>query len=115
MKKCMEIDQRRRQKLVLERQKAARKEKIDFARRLCEPEEESNAGPVAEADKENSLQHDGEEMADEQTTTRRSRRSRKSLDAEEDVWRNQVMMPDWMIAVPEGLASQWLVTPRPQG
>eukprot|EP00961_Rhodomonas_salina_P033288 448043-Rhodomonas_salina.1 len=54
-------------------------------------------------------------MADEQTTTRRSRRSRKSLDAEEDVWRNQVMMPDWMIAVPEGLASQWLVTPRPQG
>ena len=41
----------------------------------------------------------------------RARRRRPAV----DLYRSELMVPEWMVGVPDDLATQWFVIPRPQG
>ena len=131
VKKGYELDQRRRVKDAMEKQKAARKERMDLARKLggdSEAAPNSDALDGAAADgvvTDPMVAVGGDEMTDgaEASPSARGKGGKKGgakagegLFAGDEVdYRGQLMMPEWMIAAPEGLSEQWLVCARPEG
>ena len=136
VKTAAAIDQRRRQKQMFERQKQTRSDRVKLARMLgqdaADADEAAAPAPHA-APTEPHAAHvahpaphvdgAGGDGAPPQRSPgdgapragRRGGGRRGSVDLEEDVWSGQVMMPDWMVEVPDALQDKWLVSPRPQG
>jgi len=126
VKAAAAIDQRRRQKQMFERQKQTRSDRVKLARMLGQdsaPAEDSSAPEVPQAPATATPHAEGaggDAMPPQRSPgdgdARVARRGRRgSVDLEEDVWAGQVMMPDWMVEVPDALQDKWLVAPRPQG
>jgi hypothetical protein len=119
VKKMLAVDQRRRQNQMLERQKKERHGRINLARMLGEEREDPGHGgggsgtePAAHSQGAGVEEPQNKSPAEE---TGRSRRGRRSIDPAEELWKGQLMIPDWMIEVPDNLRTQWLVTSRPEG
>jgi hypothetical protein len=135
-------DQRRRQKEMILKQKASRNERVNLARKLGEQvadelgdeisemfaNTESDSGKTsAEKKRSNKSRSSASNRADvvdedletSQTdspgsTGRRRGKGRKDAKSDDELYRGQLMMPDWMVAVPERLTESWLVAARPQ-
>ncbi|EKX46045.1 hypothetical protein GUITHDRAFT_108080 [Guillardia theta CCMP2712] len=106
VKKAMAIDQRRRQRQMLDRQRSERKDRVMLARMMGGEEEGEDERQAPAASPEG--------QADSKSKASRAH-NRKQVDLDEDTWKGKMMMPDWMIEVPDELQNKWLVAPRPQG
>jgi hypothetical protein len=138
------IDQRRRQKEMIARQKVSRCERVNLARKLgdqaadelgdelsdmlacsgTEPEIQL-AKPTRKSKKDrrstakSDLEaEDGDDLDSSSTSSpmggRRRGKGGRETKGDDEIYRGQLMMPDWMVAVPERLSECWLVAARPQ-
>ena len=125
--KTWEMDQRRRQREMIARQKASRRERVDLARKLGDQAAEDLGDDLCDmlapqtGTDGSTHQLDGtaaeDEMQELSTPERnRSRRQqgRRGTGRDDEMYRGQLMMPDWMVAVPDRLTESWLVAARPQ-
>mmetsp|Transcript_40675 Transcript_40675/g.99946 ORF Transcript_40675/g.99946 Transcript_40675/m.99946 type:complete len:430 (+) Transcript_40675:37-1326(+) len=125
VKKGYELDQKRRVRDAMERQKSARKGRLDLARRLGgEPdgdqpaEPDPNNGVHAAAEPADGMHDGGAEHSPGHSPGQGGRRGGKrseEWDKDLDKYKGQLMMPEWMIASPDALRDRWLVCPRPEG
>ncbi|KAJ1493178.1 hypothetical protein T484DRAFT_1768917 [Baffinella frigidus] len=120
VKKMLAVDQRRRQNLALEKQKTERRGRINLARMMggeseaAAPEDDTEGAAHAQGAGADAMGESAQNASPAEGKGR-GRRGRRSVDPAEEVWRGALMVPDWMIEVPDALPAQWLVTSRPEG
>ena len=136
------VDQRRRQKEMILKQKASRSERVNLARKLGEQVADDLGDEISEmfantvsdegqtsAEKKRShksrpaaanrsveavVDDDLDTSQTESPSNRRRGKTRRDTKSDDELYRGQLMMPDWMVAVPERLTESWLVAARPQ-
>ena len=117
VKKGYELDQRRRVKEAMDRQKNERRERMDLARKLgAESRTSEQPEDTASADMMGDGQAEVLSPSGDKGGGRGGRgKHREAGEVDESEYRGQLMMPEWMVAAPEGLRDEWLVCARPEG
>lgn len=112
--------QERRRSAALDRQREARREVADRARRLAmgaESEGSEDASATADVEIEEAETASGGGAGDAAAAAAAAAQRARHLAAQRQRYRyrEQLQLPEWMVEVPPDLGSDWFVAARPEG